>query len=103
MEHEVSFLILSEGGDGLGMALRLKAEGHDVSMWIRDSEAERRGEGLVEKGHSLHLLPMLVADCTGAGAILDSYKNSGGRIFNGSQLQDKMECDRKFASEIFRK
>ena len=85
------------------MALRLKAEGHDVSMWIRDPEAERRGEGLIEKGHSLHLLPMMIADCTGSGALLDSYRNSGGRTFNGSQLQDKLEQDRSFASSIFKR
>lgn len=100
---KMGFLIVSEGGDGLGLALRLTWEDHAVSMWIRDMEAERRGEGLVEKGNSLELLPILVADCTGSGALLDSYKNLGGLTYGGSQEQDKLESDRKYSSNIFKK
>jgi phosphoribosylamine-glycine ligase len=100
-EKDLSFLIISEGGDGLGLAIRLRAEGHKTSMWIRDPEAERRGEGLVEKGNSLELTPTLVADCTGSGALLDSYRNSGGLTYAGSQIQDRLESDRSFSSQIF--
>lgn len=99
----MSFLIASEGGDGLGLALRLQAEGHDVSMWIRDPESERRGEGLVEKGRKMDSQPIMIADCTGFGAILDSYKDSGGQVYSGSQLQDKLESDRKYSSKVFKK
>lgn len=100
---DMGFLVISEGGDGLGLSLRLLAEGHRTSMWIRDPEAERRGEGLVEKGNSLELSPILVADCTGSGALLDSYRNSGGLTYNGSQIQDRLESDRTFSSGIFQK
>lgn len=99
----MSFLIVSEGGDGIGLATRLLVEGHNTTMWIRDPEAEKRGEGFVERG----TLPaggeevILVADCTGSGAILDSYKTNGGRTYNGSQFQDKLEGDRRFSSETF--
>lgn len=103
MENKLGFLIVSEGGDGLGLALRLSWENHKTSMWIRDAEAERRGEGLVEKGNSLELLPILVADCTGSGALLDSYRNSGGLTYGGSQEQDKLEGDRKYSSSIFKR
>lgn len=99
----MSFLIISEGGDGLGLALRLQAEGHKTSMWIRDPIADQRGEGLVQKGTIPEYGSILIADCTGAGAILDSYKSANGRVYAGSQLQDKMESDRGFADEIFKK
>jgi phosphoribosylamine-glycine ligase len=100
----MSFLIVSEGGDGIGLATRLLSEGHNATMWIRDPEAEKRGEGLVEKGS----LPpggedvTLVADCTGLGAILDNHRSHGGRSFGGSQFQDSLESDRNLGSEIFR-
>lgn len=101
----MSFLIVSEGGDGIGLGVRLLSEGHNTTMWIRDPEAEKRGEGLIEKGS----LPVggegviLVADCTGSGAILDSYKTNGGRTYNGSQFQDRLEGDRRFSSETFKR
>lgn len=101
----MSFHIVSEGGDGIGLAARLLVEGHETTMWIRDPEAEKRGEGIIEKG----TLPsggedvILLADCTGSGSILDSYRSHGGRAYGGSQFQDKLECDRGFATEIFKR
>ncbi len=99
----MGFLIISEGGDGLGLAVRLKAEGHKVSMIIKDPIAEQRGEGLIDKGNSPDFNPILLADCTGSGALLDSFRANGGSTFGGSQVADKLESDRKFASEVFKK
>jgi len=98
----MGFLILSEGGDGLGLALRLQAEGHEVSMEIKDPVAAQRGEGLVEKESKPGFNPILIADCTGSGSILDSYKANEGRCFGGSQIADRLESDRKYASQIFK-
>jgi phosphoribosylamine-glycine ligase len=99
---DMGFLIVSEGGDGLGLAIRLKAEGHQVSMSIKDPSAEQRGEGLIEKNSKPDFTPLLLADCTGSGALLDAYVASGGLSFGGSQIADKLECDRKYASSIFK-
>ena len=99
---DMGFLIISEGGDGLGLAMRLQAEGHSVAMEIKDPVAEQRGEGLVEKGRNPDYLPVYIADCTGSGAILDSYKAHGGRAFGGSQIADRLESDRKYASQVFK-
>ncbi len=102
MVNDLSFLILSEGGDGLGLALRLQVEGHPVSIEIKDPVAAQRGEGLVEKDSKPDFNPILVADCTGSGSILDSYKANEGRCFGGSQIADRLESDRKYASQIFK-
>jgi phosphoribosylamine-glycine ligase len=96
----MSFLIISEGGDGLGLAIRLQEEGHEVSMIIKDPIAEQRGEGLVEKGKT-GLNPILVADCTGSGSVLDAYKDTDKCSYGGSQIADRLETDRKYASQIF--
>lgn len=99
----MGFLIVSEGGDGLGLALRLQVEGHQVSMSIKDPIAEQRGEGLIEKNSKPDFTPLLLADCTGSGALLDSFKSNNGLSYGGSQTADKLESDRKFSSQVFKK
>ena len=102
LSDDMGFLILSEGGDGLGLALRLQYEGHKVSMYIRDPDLETRGENLVEKTRSPGFKPVILADCTGSGSVLDNYRDAGVPVFGGSQLADRLECDRKFASGVFK-
>src|ERR1700679_584656 len=102
LPDNMGFFILSEGGDGLGLALRLQAEGHKVSMYIRDPELETRGENLVEKSRSPSFNPVILADCTGSGSILDTYRDASIPVFGGSQLADRLESDRKFASGVFK-
>lgn len=96
----MKFLIISEGGDGIGLATRLKAEGNDVRMWIRDTEVEHRGEGFVEKAKDSVWGEIVVADCTGAGALLDHMRGDGSRVVGGSAIADKLESDRRFATEV---
>jgi len=96
-----NFFILSEGGDGLGLAVRLKEEGHRVAIQIKDSRLEERGENLVEKDTLEAFNPIIIADCTGSGYLLDSYRDSGSYVFGGSQIADRLEGDRKFASQVF--
>lgn len=97
-----NFFIISEGGDGLGLAIRLKAEGHNVAIQIKDSRLEERGENLVEKDTLQAFNPVIIADCTGSGYLLDTYRSSGLYTFGGSQIADKLESDRSFASQAFR-
>lgn len=99
----MKFLIISEGGDGVGLACRLKAEGNNVKIWIRDTEAEKRGEGLVEHAKDASFGEVVIADCTGAGVILDSIRNNGGSVVGGSALCDRLESDREFATGVMRK
>src|SRR5260370_38874803 len=97
-----NFYIISEGGDGLGLAVRLKEEGHKVSMTIKDSRLEERGENLIEKDILPSFSPIILADCTGSGPVLDSFRDSGSYTYGGSQVADRLESDRSFASQVFR-
>jgi phosphoribosylamine--glycine ligase len=96
----LKFLIISEGGDGLGLALRLKAEGNEVKIWLRDTEVEKRGEGLIEHAEDASFGQVVIADCTGAGVLMDSIRNSGGSVIGGSALHDRLESDRAFATGV---
>lgn len=98
----MDFLIISEGGDGTGLALRLKNEGHDARIWIRDPEAEKRCHGLIDTASEHRFGQTVIADCTGAGPLLDAYRDAGVPTCGGSSFADKLEADREFAEEVFR-
>jgi phosphoribosylamine---glycine ligase len=93
-------LVLSQGADGIGLCLRLKAEGHDVRIWVRETETEERGKGLVEHADDPSWGELVVADCTGLGALCDKLVEHGARVVGGSSLADRLETDREFASEV---
>lgn len=84
----------------MGLAIRLRAEGHQVRMFIRDPYAEKRGSGLVETGGDPSFGELVVADCTGMGLICDRYREHGALVFGGSALADKLEGNREFATEV---
>jgi phosphoribosylamine---glycine ligase len=100
----VKFFIISEGGDGAGFALRLQEEGHDVSIWIRDDEATANCKGLIkhDEGFAVDSDTIIVADCTGAGVLCDSYRDNGHPVLGGSAVADKLEADRGFATDVFK-
>lgn len=94
------FTLLSQGGDGVGLAIRLRAEGHQVKLWIRESETEDRGKGLIDRADSVEQGEIIIADCTGAGAICDNLRSHGALVFGGSCLADRLEADRDFAQQV---
>jgi phosphoribosylamine-glycine ligase len=96
-----NFLILSECGDGVGLALRLKAEGHEVKIKIFNDAFEHQGQGLVDPASEYSFGQTVIADVTGFGQILDKFRESGVRTFSGSSFADKLEKDRKLAEEVF--
>jgi len=94
------FLILSEAGDGVGLALRLKMEGHEARLWPRDPTAEKHGKGLIDFAGDYEYGETVVADCTGFGVLMDQFRESGRAVFGGSAFADRLEGDRKFAGEV---
>ncbi len=98
------FFLISEGGDGVGLALRLQDEGHEVRVWIRDDEASHNCKGLItcDEGFEIDLDTIIIADCTGSGILCDSYRSAGHAVLGGSAIADKLESDREYATKVFR-
>jgi phosphoribosylamine--glycine ligase len=96
------FLILSDAGDGVGLALRLKLEGHDAKIKIFDHMHNTQGKGLVDYSEEYQMGQTVIADCTGFGEVLDSFRDAGIPIFGGGSFADKLEADRRFAEEVMK-
>ena len=94
------FCLVSTGGDGVGLALRLRAEGHQVKLWIRENETEHRGKGLIEHADDADFGEIYLSDCSGNGVILDGLREMGALVFGGSCLADRLEGDRAFAQSV---
>lgn len=97
------FLILSEDGSGLGLALRLEAESHSVKMWIRDPLYKDVGKGLVDCACSYEFGQIIIPECIGFGSLLDIYRAHDVRVLGGSSFADHIEEDRELAEEIMHK
>ena len=94
------FLMLSDCGDGMGIALRLKVEGHDARIKIFDSAFTSQGKGLVDFADHYTMGQTMIADVTSFGTILEKFRECGVPIFGGGVLADKLEQDRRYAKEV---
>jgi phosphoribosylamine--glycine ligase len=97
------FLFLSNTGDGLGLALRLKDKGHQVAAWMRDKRAKQNYDGLLEKPRrwetALTKETIVVFDSSGGGRTGDRLRASGYSVFMGSVFADALELERDVAFE----
>lgn len=95
------FLFLSDTGDGLGLALRLKDKGHNVAAWLRDRRAKQNYDGLLYKPYKwkefLDADTIVVYDSSGGGATGDRLRAEGHFVFMGSVFADSLELDRETA------
>lgn len=85
----------------MGLAIRLRAEGHEVKLWLRDKKELGLGRGLVDEAKRYERT--VVSDCTGFGVFMDALRESEFRVFAGSSFADKLEGDRAFSEEIMSK
>jgi len=101
----MKFLMISGGGDGLGLALRLKQEGNDVAVWIREGQAKENYNGLLRKldrwGEGfLDDDTTVMFDSSGGGRTAARLKAQGHAVFAGSVFADQLELDRSTALEF---
>lgn len=100
------FYILSENGDGIGLALKLQDAKHEVAIDITEGRAAPRGKGMVTKQHDWEFEAspdtIIIFDCTGDGVTADLLRQQY-RVFGSSTLADRLEMDRSFASSVFGK
>jgi phosphoribosylamine--glycine ligase len=100
----MKFLLISGGGDGLGLALRLKDEGHDVAVWIREGRCKKNYLGLlhhVDKWEEfLDGNTIVIFDSNGGGRTADRLRARGHFVATGGAFADQLELDRQTAFEL---
>ena len=102
------FLIHSDSGDGVGLAVRLEREGHDVSLFIKDEGFRGCGEGMVTHVSSikegLNKSPeAIIFDMSGDGDTADDLKKAGHCIIGAGKFNDLIEHDRSFGMRLCQK
>jgi len=100
-------MFLSETGDGLGLALRLKDLGHTVGVKIKDKRSRSNYDGLLFKPFDwqrdfLTKDTICVFDSSGGGKTGDRLRQQGYAVFVGSTFADQLEYDRDVAFEYMK-
>lgn len=97
----MNILLMSAAGDGCGVGLQLRGEGHNVGVWIRESTSKRNYEGLltkVERWESfLQNDTLVLFDTSGGGKTADRLASQGRHVLGSSLLADELEQDRGLA------
>jgi phosphoribosylamine--glycine ligase len=95
---------MSLKGDGLGLALRLKQQGHHVAAKIISKQERNNYDGLIEKVDKwesfLNDDTIVVFDSSGGGRTADRLRSQGHHVFAGSVFADNLEIDRHLAFEL---
>lgn len=102
----MKILMLSTEGDGLGVASKLVAEGHDVFMYIREPRFARAGEGIVKRISSwregLRKAELIICDMVGWGHQEELLRSLGKPTISCSLVLEQAELDRARGMELFR-
>ena len=90
------------------LAYRLKKEGCDVRLYIKDSSRSDCFDGMVEKTDNWEKEldwvgrdGLIVFDDVGYGKIQDNLREKGYNVVGGSEGGDKLELDRDYGHKIF--
>lgn len=102
------FNLVSKDGDGVGFAIRLQNEGHDVRVFIDAEAATPIGDNLVPKVGSIHDFlvdakldeDVFIFDTSGDGLVADAIRGMGFPVLGGCAIADRLERDREFGLKV---
>ncbi len=101
----MKILYCSSYGDAIDPALRMKLDGNQVRVWIKDPKHQDVFDGLVEKvssfQSSVSWADLIVVEDNGCPEVWKAAHNLKP-IFGGSPFAAKLEKDRKFAHDIMK-
>lgn len=91
--------MISKYGDGAGLAYRMKQEGQQVNLFIKERHAKRVMDGLLDKVSSVeeglkNRPDFILMDMSGMGPLADDLRSKGHKVISGSSMMDKLELDR---------
>ena len=94
----MKFLFLSKEGDALGIAHKVKQEGHSVKMHIEDAKYRMAGKGLIDLVTAyrpqIPWADVIVCDMVGFGDKEKVLRKGNKPVLSCSQVMDMAELDR---------
>lgn len=103
----MKFMLISDFGNALGAAMRLKAEGNQVAVWVKSPTADSVGNNLVDSIHDWKFTPdfdtVWVFDTTNHGHFADALRLAGYPVIGSSLFEDRLEMDREFARSMMKR
>ena len=101
--RKLNFLIVSAVGCGTIFAQKLKEEGHNVKMYIKDSSCKDVFDGMVDKvdnwERELDWADIVIVDDNDMGKIQDKIRAKGHSVIGGSDYSIDLENNRLFQME----
>ncbi len=90
--------------------LRLQSEGHEMRLYIAEEQLRGCYDGLVEKTTDwkadlswVGKDGLILFDDVGFGGEQNKLRLEGYTVIGGSELAEKLECDRAYAQSMFKK
>lgn len=102
----MKILLLSEEGDGFGIAHQLSKEGNQVSIWVKN---RRYKKGLVGFDGIEHVdswrphvagVDLVICDMVGMGSFEPTLRRMGRPMLGCSQFADRIELDRSAGMQL---
>lgn len=99
----MKILMLSETGDGGGVAHKMVLEGHQVWLWIKDPKAKDVLRGIVDRIDNwrpyLAKCDLVICDMVGFAKYKNLWKSP---VFGANEFTDKIELDRIFGQQVLK-
>jgi phosphoribosylamine--glycine ligase len=100
------FMFISNSGDGLGLAFKLKDAGHQVAALVKSDKSKKNFDRMMLKFQYMKQAMVwadkkttFVFDSNGNGEVGDRLRMQGYAVFMGSKFADILELDRDAAFE----
>ena len=100
-------LVFSPQGDGVGLALQLMSEGHQVAVHFVDENDAKQGKGMIWQSQDWQAdarqADFVLFDNNSRGGYADNLRKDGIKVWNGGVIADRLESDRPFGMAVMRK
>ena len=101
-------LIIDANGNGLDLALRIQADGHQVKLFIRQTEKNKHiGRGLIDIPDDYRPWMrwsnlVILTDNTYYMRDVDAHRRDGGLVIGATQVTAEWELDREVGQKVLR-
>jgi phosphoribosylamine--glycine ligase len=103
----MKILMISDTGDGLGIAQHLVSQDNEVAVWIKNHDYDQSGLGIVLRPKTwrekLAWADFVICDMVGFGHLEDVFRRMGKPYIACNPFLDQMELERDKGMQIFQK